>query len=94
MLGRTAAVRSRGGLATMGAVVEGPPVTRRECDALALVAAGATNSEISDSLGIRDESVETLLARAYSTLGVRGRAEAVAAAHDRGLLEGGLLESS
>jgi DNA-binding CsgD family transcriptional regulator len=74
----------------MEAVVEG--VSGRERDALVLVAAGATNSEISESLGIGEEIVETLLARAYATLGVHGRAEAVAAAHNLGLLETGYAE--
>jgi DNA-binding NarL/FixJ family response regulator len=62
------------------------PLSRREREVLSLVAAGATNSEIAADLGIGEETVKTLLARAYSKLGVRRRAEAVAAAHDRGLL--------
>jgi DNA-binding NarL/FixJ family response regulator len=62
------------------------PLSRREREVLGLVAAGATNSEIASDLGIGEETVKTLLARAYSKLGVRRRAEAVAAAHDRGLL--------
>jgi DNA-binding NarL/FixJ family response regulator len=62
------------------------PLSRREREVLALVAAGATNNEIAADLGIGEETVKTLLARAYSKLGVRRRAEAVAAAHDRGLL--------
>jgi DNA-binding NarL/FixJ family response regulator len=62
------------------------PLSPREREVLSLVAAGATNSEIASDLGIGEETVKTLLARAYSKLGVRRRAEAVAAAHDRGLL--------
>lgn len=62
------------------------PLSRREREVLGLVAAGATNSEIAADLGIGEETVKTLLARAYSKLGVRRRAEAVAAAHERGLL--------
>jgi DNA-binding NarL/FixJ family response regulator len=62
------------------------PLSRREREVLGLVAAGATNSEIASDLGIGEETVKTLLARAYSKLGVRRRAEAVAAAHERGLL--------
>jgi DNA-binding NarL/FixJ family response regulator len=58
----------------------------RERDALRLVASGATNTEIAESLGVGAETVKTLLARAFAKLGVRRRAEAVAAAHDRGLL--------
>jgi DNA-binding NarL/FixJ family response regulator len=64
----------------------GAPLSRRELEVLGLVAAGATNNEIAAGLGIGEETVKTLLARAYTKLGVRRRAEAVAAAHERGLL--------
>ena len=37
-------------------------------------------------LGVGSETVKTLLARTFSKLGVRRRAEAVSAAHDLGLL--------
>jgi len=53
---------------------------------LGLVAAGATNRQIAAALGVGDETVKTLLARTFGKLGVRRRAEAVAAAHKRGLL--------
>lgn len=66
--------------------VSGQPLSRRERDVLGLVAAGATNSEIAAELGIGEATVKTLLARVYAKLGVRRRAEAVAAAHERGLL--------
>jgi DNA-binding NarL/FixJ family response regulator len=65
---------------------DGPPLSKREREVLALVAGGQTNHEIARQLGIGEETVKTLLARAYSKLGVRRRAEAVAAAHERGLL--------
>jgi DNA-binding NarL/FixJ family response regulator len=58
----------------------------RERQVLELVAAGATNREIAASLGLGGETVKTLLARTFAKLGVRRRAEAVAAAHARGLL--------
>lgn len=61
-------------------------LSNREREVLSLVAAGATNSEIASDLGIGEETVKTLLARAYAKLGVRRRAQAVAAAHERGLL--------
>ncbi len=62
------------------------PLSRRAREVVLLVAAGATNGEIARDLGIGEETVKTLLARAYAKLGVRRRAEAVAAAHERGLL--------
>lgn len=58
----------------------------RERQVLELVAAGATNREIAAALGVGDETVKTLLARTFAKLGVRRRAEAVSAAHARGLL--------
>jgi DNA-binding NarL/FixJ family response regulator len=58
----------------------------RERQVLELVASGATNREIATSLGLGGETVKTLLARTFAKLGVRKRAEAVSAAHARGLL--------
>jgi DNA-binding NarL/FixJ family response regulator len=58
----------------------------REREVLQLVAAGSTNQEIAAHLGVGAETVKTLLARTFAKLGVRRRAEAVAAAHERGLL--------
>ncbi len=49
-------------------------------------AEGATNREIATALGVGDETVKTLIGRSFSKLGVRRRAEAVAAAHKLGLL--------
>ncbi len=58
----------------------------RERQVLSLVALGQTNKEISESLGVGDETVKTLLGRTFVKLGARRRAQAVAAAQDRGLL--------
>jgi DNA-binding NarL/FixJ family response regulator len=58
----------------------------REREVLRLVAGGSTNHQIAEKLGVGAETVKTLLARTFAKLGVRRRAEAVAAAHDRGLL--------
>ena len=58
----------------------------REREVLQHVAAGRTNREIATVLGIGDESVKTLLGRACAKLGTHRRAEAVAAAHELGLL--------
>jgi DNA-binding NarL/FixJ family response regulator len=58
----------------------------REREVLGLVAAGSTNREIAGALGVGEETVKTLIGRVFVKLGVSKRAEAVAAAHDRGLL--------
>ena len=58
----------------------------REREVLRLVASGSTNKEIAEALAIGGETVKTLLARIFAKLGVRRRAEAVAEAHNRGLI--------
>ncbi len=58
----------------------------RERQVLSLVALGQTNKEISEALGVGDETVKTLLGRTFVKLGARRRAQAVAAATDRGLI--------
>lgn len=61
-------------------------LTPRERDTVRLLGSGMTNREIAVELGIGVESVKTLLARAFVKLGVRRRAEAVAAAHELALI--------
>jgi DNA-binding NarL/FixJ family response regulator len=58
----------------------------REREVLRLIATGATNPEIAAVLDVTSETVKTLVARTLSKLGARRRAEAVAAAHELGLL--------
>lgn len=58
----------------------------RERQVLQLVAAGQTTRAIAAELGISETTVKTLLGRVYEKLGVGRRAQAVAAAHERGLL--------
>jgi len=58
----------------------------REREVVRLVAAGSTNQQIAEQLGVGSETVKTLLARTFVKLGVRRRAEAVSTAHELGLL--------
>jgi DNA-binding NarL/FixJ family response regulator len=58
----------------------------REREVLRLVATGATNRQVAAALEIGEESVKTMLGRAFAKLGVSRRAEAVSEAHRRGLL--------
>jgi len=58
----------------------------REREVVKLVAAGATNREIAQTLDVGSETVKTLLSRTFTKLGVRKRAEAVAVAHELGIL--------
>ena len=63
-----------------------PSLTPREREVIRLVAQGLTNREAAERLGIGEESVKTLLGRAFAKLGARKRAEAVATAQNLGLL--------
>jgi DNA-binding NarL/FixJ family response regulator len=58
----------------------------RERDVIRLVAAGKTNKEAARELGIGEESVKTMLERAYTKLGAHRRAEAVLEARRRGIV--------
>jgi DNA-binding NarL/FixJ family response regulator len=58
----------------------------REREVLRLIAAGATNPEIAETLNVTNETVKTLVGRTLAKLGARRRAEAVSAAHELGLL--------
>ena len=58
----------------------------RERQVVRLLTTGATNREISEQLGIGAETVKTLISRSYLKLGVTRRAEAIAAAHEQGIL--------
>lgn len=61
-------------------------LTPREREVLRWIASGATNREVANELGVGEETVKTLLARTFAKLGVKKRAEAVAQAHEQGLL--------
>ena len=61
-------------------------LSRREREALRLVAQGATNPMIGARLGVSPETAKTVLRRAFSKLGVTRRAEAAAAATRLGLI--------
>jgi DNA-binding CsgD family transcriptional regulator len=63
------------------------PFTPRERAVLALVALGRTNRQVGDELFISEKTVSVHLTRIMSKLGATRRAEAVAIAIDRGLLD-------
>jgi DNA-binding NarL/FixJ family response regulator len=62
------------------------PLSPRERETLRLVAAGATNRQVAAKLGIGEETVKTILGRAFLKLGAHRRAEAVATAAAAGLI--------
>lgn len=59
----------------------------RECDVLKWVARGHTNQEIAEKLFLSVKTIETYRARLAEKLGLRGRAELVRFAIERGLLQ-------
>jgi len=61
--------------------------TPRERSVLELVAHGRTNRQVGDELFISEKTVSVHLSRVMAKLGATRRAEAVAIAYDRGLLE-------
>ena len=63
-----------------------PRLSQREREVLALLPRGLTNPEIANSLGITLNTAKTHLHSIFSKLDVAGRAEAVSAAVQRGLL--------
>jgi DNA-binding NarL/FixJ family response regulator len=65
---------------------EEDPLSQRELEVLALVAAGTTNREAAAKLFISEATVKTHLLNIYTKLGVSDRAAAVAEAFNRGLL--------
>ena len=60
--------------------------TAREREVLALLATGATDSEIADLLGLASATVQTHVRNAKTKLGARTRAQAVALAVAQGLI--------
>ena len=63
-----------------------PTLTPREIDVLRLVSRGRSNKEIAASMFISEETVKSHMKALFQKLDVHDRAEAVAIAHQRGLL--------
>jgi LuxR family maltose regulon positive regulatory protein len=62
------------------------PLSEREMEVLALIAAGKSNKEIAAKLYVSMSTVKTHINRLYRKLGVRSRVQAVARARELGLL--------
>jgi DNA-binding NarL/FixJ family response regulator len=67
--------------------VRGGDMTGREAEVLALVAEGLSNRQIAERLVVSEHTVHRHLANIYQGLGVSSRAQAVAVATERGLLD-------
>lgn len=62
------------------------PLSPREKEALSLVAAGHANSAIAEQLNVTENTVDTMLRRVFSKLGVHNRISAVVKAIGNGLI--------
>lgn|SRR5690625_3008986 len=62
-------------------------LTPREEEVLTLVATGATNSDIADTLFVSESTVKTHLVHIFNKLGVTTRGQAVHAGREAGLLD-------
>ena len=77
------------------AIADGPrealrapePLTRREREVLALIAAGRSNKRIAFELGISEKTVKTHVGHLFAKLGVTDRTQAALLAVRRGLVE-------
>jgi DNA-binding CsgD family transcriptional regulator len=70
------------------------PLTRRELEILAMLAASRSNAEIAESLSLALSSVKWYAQQIYTKLGVNSRRQAVVKARELGSWLGSLLKAS
>jgi DNA-binding NarL/FixJ family response regulator len=70
-----------------GAEPVAPYLTAREREVLALLATGASTTEMRERLDVSEHTVRTHVRSVLSKLGAHSRVEALRVAHDRGLVQ-------
>jgi DNA-binding NarL/FixJ family response regulator len=83
---KPAQVRAVAGMARAAAATPAIVLSRREGQILNSIAEGHAVKQTARSLGVAAKTVENLQGRLFRKLGVRNRAQAVARAHELGLL--------
>jgi len=78
--------RLRDGLVSVGALGRAGNLSRRETKVLLMVAEGAANKFIANTLGLSEATVKFHLGNVYRKLGCRSRREAIGAARAMGLV--------
>ncbi|MEV4582878.1 response regulator transcription factor [Nonomuraea jabiensis] len=64
-------------------------LTTREVEVLTLVGRGLSNAELAEALTLSETTVKTHVARIFTKLGLRDRAQAVVVAYETGLVSAG-----
>ncbi|MBB5773665.1 response regulator [Nonomuraea jabiensis] len=78
-----------GGTPSKDAHADLASLTTRELEVLTLVGRGLSNAELAEALTLSETTVKTHVARIFTKLGLRDRAQAVVVAYETGLVSAG-----
>ncbi|GAA3089250.1 response regulator transcription factor [Nonomuraea sp. NPDC049419] len=86
---RFAAQDQAGGATATSVPADLAVLTARELEVLTLVGRGLSNAELAEALTLSETTVKTHVARIFTKLGLRDRAQAVVVAYESGLISAG-----